>query len=71
MPKKKAETEEAPVATSVTDQVLALEEVVIAEARAWPSADRSDAPKYALRGVGKAISSFRNALETNKNLERP
>lgn len=77
MPAKKkdagasAPTVQKEVPVSVTEQVLALEEAVIEEARAWPSGPNSDAPKAALRGVGKAISSFRNALETNERLERP
>ncbi len=71
MAKKAVAEVEAPVAPSVVEQVLALEDPVTAEARAWPEGPNSDALKYTLRGVSKAISSFRNALETNASLERP
>lgn len=76
MAKKTGTKTEAPEAKvpkppSITEQVLALEGPITAEARAYPVSDGSDAPKHGLMGVASAISQFRNALETNGRLERP
>lgn len=55
---------------SALEKVLALEEDVIEEARSYPEGPNSDAPKHAARQIGDAISALRNALDTNRRLER-
>lgn len=67
MATKKAAPKEPPV----IDRLLDLEEPTIATAREWPAGDNSDAVKHALMGAASAISAVRNALDTNKRLERP
>ncbi len=76
-PKLKAPVIEAPApepeVQAPVDNIgilLALEEPIIAQAASHEASDNSDAVKYTLRAVAKAISTLRNAIKTKGDLER-
>jgi hypothetical protein len=71
--KKKATPPPERVAppASVIERLLTLEPEVQAEAAAYPSGANSDAVKYALAVVAGRIGALRNAIDSNRRLERP
>ena len=64
------EVEEVAVPASTIPVLLAMEDTVRDEARAYPSGDNSDAVKYQLRAVASAINNLRDSLREVGNLER-
>ena len=62
--------EEVAAPVSTIPVLLAMEDMVRDEARAYPSGDNSDAVKYQLRAVASAINNLRDSIREVGNLER-